>query len=122
MIGITRPMAVALDAPVAMGGIGPDTGRNVAGLRNAVSFLLETRGVGLGRAHFARRVHTHVVAAEAILKLAAADPGAFMALTQKAAAEASSSTSPLVIVARQRAGKTRDDFCRSIDRTDKPVR
>ena len=91
-----------LDAPVAMGGIGPDTGRNVAGLRNAVSFLLETRGVGLGRAHFARRVHTHVVAAEAILKLAAANPGAFVALTQKAAVEASSSTSPLVIVARQR--------------------
>ena len=59
------------DSPAAMGGIGPDTGRNVAGLRNAVSFLLETRGVGLGRAHFARRVHTHVVAAEAILKLAA---------------------------------------------------
>jgi hypothetical protein len=90
------------DSPVAMGGIGPDTGRNVAGLRNAVSFLLETRGVGLGRAHFARRVHTHVVAAEAILKLAAANSGTLMALAQKAAAEASSSTSPLVIVAHQR--------------------
>lgn len=110
-----------LDAPVAMGGIGPDTGRNVAGLRNAVSFLLETRGVGLGRAHFARRVHTHVVAAEAILKLAAANPGAFMALTQKAAAEASSSTNPLVVVARQRPEKREMIFVDPSTGNDKPV-
>jgi hypothetical protein len=103
------------DAPVAMGGIGPDTGRNVAGLRNAVSFLLETRGVGLGRAHFARRVHTHVVAAEAILKLAAANPGAFMALTQKAAAEA------LVIVARQHPEKREMTFVDPSTGADKPV-
>jgi predicted deacylase len=108
-------------SPVAMGGIGPDTGRNVAGLRNAVSFLLETRGVGLGRAHFARRVHTHVVAAEAILKLAAANPGAFMALTQKAAAEASSSTGPLVIVARQRPEKREMTFVDPLTGSDKPV-
>jgi len=110
-----------LDAPVAMGGIGPDTGRNVAGLRNAVSFLLETRGVGIGRAHFARRVHTHVVAAEAILKLAAADPGSFMALTQKAATQASSSTSPLVIVAHQRPEKREMTFVDPSTGADKPV-
>jgi hypothetical protein len=109
------------DAPVAMGGIGPDTSRNVAGLRGAVSFLLETRGVGLGRAHFARRVHTHVVAAEAILKLAAANPGAFMALTQKAAAEASSSTSPLVVVARQRPETREMIFVDPATGTDRPV-
>jgi predicted deacylase len=109
------------DSSVAMGGIGPDTGRNVAGLRNAVSFLLETRGVGIGRAHFARRVHTHVVAAEAILKLAAANPGAFMALTQKAAAEASSSTGPLVIVARQRPERREMTFVDPLTGSDKPV-
>ena len=110
-----------LDSPVAMGGIGPDTGRNVAGLRNAVSFLLETRGVGLGRAHFVRRVHTHVVAAEAILELAAANSGTLMALTQKAAAEASSSTSPLVIVAHQRPEKREMTFIDFSTGTDKPV-
>lgn len=110
-----------LDSPVAMGGIGPDTGRNVAGLRNAVSFLLETRGVGLGRAHFARRVHTHVVAAEAILKLAAANSGTLMALTRKAAAEARSSAAPLVIVAHQRPEKREMTFVDPSTGADKPV-
>ena len=37
-----------------------DTGRNVNGLKNAVSLLVETRGVGLGRLHIQRRVHTQV--------------------------------------------------------------
>ncbi len=60
-----------LDRVVSMGGVQPDTGRNVFGLRNAVSILIETRGVGIGRAHFARRVHTHVVASLAIIRTAA---------------------------------------------------
>jgi hypothetical protein len=110
-----------VDSPVAMGGIGPDTGRNVAGLRNAVSFLLETRGVGLGRAHFARRVHTHVVAAVAIMQLAAKDPGALMALAQRAAAEAGASTSPLVIVARQHPELREMKFIDPKTGADKPV-
>ena len=53
-------------SPVAMGSIGADTGRNIAGLRNAVSLLLETRGVGIGRAHLGRRVQAHVAASEAM--------------------------------------------------------
>jgi hypothetical protein len=56
---------------ISMGGIGADTGRNVAGLRNAVSFLMETRGVGMGRQHFKRRVYTHVVAIETVLRTTA---------------------------------------------------
>ena len=56
------------DRKVSMGGTQPDTGRNVNGLRNAVSFLVETRGVGIGRLHLARRVHTHVVAITSILR------------------------------------------------------
>jgi hypothetical protein len=40
----------------------PDTGRNVYGLKNAISLLIETRGVGIGRLHIQRRVHTHVTA------------------------------------------------------------
>jgi hypothetical protein len=59
------------DKKVSMGGVQPDTGRNVNGLKNAVSFLIETRGVGLGRLHLKRRVHTHVVAASSILQSAA---------------------------------------------------
>lgn len=60
------------DKVVSMGGVQPDTGRNVFGLRHAVSLLIETRGVGLGRAHFARRVHSHVLASLAVIRTAAA--------------------------------------------------
>jgi len=56
------------DKKVSMGGVNPDTGRNVNGLKNAVSFLIETRGVGLGRLHLKRRVYTHVAAVSSILQ------------------------------------------------------
>ena len=64
--------AASGDRRVAMGGTRPDTGRNAAGLRHAVSLLIETRGVGLGRAHLARRVHAQVVAAASVLNTTAA--------------------------------------------------
>lgn len=60
------------DKKVSMGGVQPDTGRNVNGLRNGISFLIETRGVGLGPAHLARRVHTQVTAIASVLQSAAA--------------------------------------------------
>jgi len=65
--------ASAKDLTVSMGGVNVDTGRNVGGLRNAVSLLLETRGVGIGKANFARRVESHVIAATAIIEAAAKD-------------------------------------------------
>ena len=55
------------DKKVSMGGVQPDTGRNVYGLKNAVSLLVETRGVGLGRLDIQRRVHTHVTAISSVL-------------------------------------------------------
>ncbi|MBS0437154.1 MAG: M14 family metallocarboxypeptidase [Proteobacteria bacterium] len=60
------------DRRVAMGAPRPDLGRNAAGLHHAVSLLVETRGSELGRTHFARRVHTQVVAMESVLASAAA--------------------------------------------------
>lgn len=59
------------DRHVAMGSIRPVNARNVNGLRHAVSLLIETRGIGLGRQHLQRRVHSHVVAATSILNSAA---------------------------------------------------
>ena len=59
------------DRKVSMGGTQPDTGRNVNGLTNAVSILVETRGVGIGRVHLARRVQTHLVAIGSVLQSAA---------------------------------------------------
>ncbi|WP_332775504.1 M14 family metallopeptidase [Polaromonas sp.] len=55
------------DKKISMGGTQPDTGRNVNGLKNTVSLLLETRGVGIGRLHIQRRVHTHVTAITSVL-------------------------------------------------------
>lgn len=63
----------AKDLTVSMGGVNVDTGRNVGGLRNAVSLLLETRGVGIGKANYARRVESHVLAATAVIEAAAKD-------------------------------------------------
>lgn len=59
------------DLRVSMGGTQPDTGRNVYGLRNTVSILLETRGVGIDRLNIQRRVHTHVTALSTVLKTTA---------------------------------------------------
>ncbi|MGH8820395.1 MAG: peptidase M14, partial [Rhodoferax sp.] len=55
------------DKSVSMGGVQPDTERNVEGLENAVSLLVETRGVGLGRLHIQRRVQTDVTAVTSVL-------------------------------------------------------
>lgn len=55
------------DKKISMGGVQPDTGRNVDALKNSVSMLVETRGADLGRRHIQRRVHTHVTAITSVL-------------------------------------------------------
>lgn len=59
------------DKRVSMGGTPPDIGRNFAGLQNSISFLIETRGVGIGREGFMRRVHGHMVSLSALLQTTA---------------------------------------------------
>lgn len=63
------------DKKISMGGTQADTGRNVEGLKNAVSLLIETRGVGIGRLHLQRRVHTHVAAITNVLNSTAQRAG-----------------------------------------------
>jgi hypothetical protein len=67
------------DRTVSMGGNAPGIARNAFGLMGAVSFLLETRGVGIGMESYQRRVATHVVAIEAMLTAAANNAQALMA-------------------------------------------
>ena len=75
------------DLRLSMGGLQPDTGRNVHGLKQSISFLLETRGVGIGRAHLQRRVHSHLVALQALLDSAAARADDLVALQRRSGAE-----------------------------------
>ncbi|MGE0816848.1 MAG: M14 family zinc carboxypeptidase [Vicinamibacterales bacterium] len=75
------------DKVVSAGGVQPDTGRNVNGLRQAVSILIETRGVGVGRAHLARRVQTHVTAALTVVAQAARRGPRLLAVTRRADAD-----------------------------------
>jgi Zinc carboxypeptidase len=81
--------AAANDLAVSMGGVNADTGRNVGGLRNAISLLLETRGIGIGRAHYERRVQSHVLAALAVIELAGKEGPALVRLLRDAAQTAS---------------------------------
>jgi len=68
------------DKTVSMGGVQPDTGRNVGGLRPAISLLIEVRGVGIGRAHLLRRVHTQLLAATSVIETTAAQGSGLMRL------------------------------------------
>jgi len=77
------------DLRLNMGGMQPDTGRNVHGLKQAVSLLLESRGVGIGRLHLQRRVHSHVVAVNSVLESAAAQAGALVDLQRRVGTEVS---------------------------------
>ena len=93
------------DMRLSMGGAQPDTARNVHGLKNTISILLESRGVGIGRLHLQRRVHSHVVALKSILASAAAHADALVALRREADAStaASACTGSVVVLAAQTA-------------------
>lgn len=96
-------------APVAMGGVQPDTWRNIGGLRNAVSILHETRGVGLGKQNLARRVHAHVVAAEALVQRVAARGPELVTLAREADREVSAlACQGDIVVAAQQTPERRE--------------
>jgi hypothetical protein len=62
------------DKRVSLGGTAPGIARNTFGLRGAVSYLIETRGVGIGLQSYQRRVSTHYLLAKAVLQVSAQDP------------------------------------------------
>ena len=70
------------DRTLAMGGVGPQIGRNANGLRNAVSLLVETRGGGIGRTDLKRRVQAQVVATTSVLASAASHAADLVKLRQ----------------------------------------
>ena len=70
----TSPPIRPADKRVSLGGTAPGIARNTFGLRGAVSYLIETRGVGIGLESYQRRVSTHYLLAKAVLEVSAADP------------------------------------------------
>jgi uncharacterized membrane protein len=95
------------DLRVSMGGVSPDTGRNVAGLRNAVSFLIESRGVQIGRAHYKRRVATHLTALRAVLEVDRRNADAVLALRRNVQRDtaALAGRGEVVVVGAAKAGE-----------------
>jgi len=95
------------DKRVQMGGLAPDIARNTFGLAGSISFLMETRGVGIGREHYERRVATHYIALRSMLETTA-DNAARVQATVSAArsriAEARAGD-PIIVTAQPRKGE-----------------
>jgi hypothetical protein len=111
------------DRRVSMGGAQPDTGRNVMGLKNAVSVLLETRGVGIGRWHLERRIHTHVVAQRSVLHSAARHGGELMDLQRRLDAEVADQAcrGDVAVLAAQTPQRRELLFIDPVSGADKPL-
>ena len=111
------------DKKLSMGGTQPDTGRNVNGLANAVSILIETRGVGIGRLHLKRRVHTHVTAITSVLQSAADRAGDLVKLRQYVDAEVSAKAcqGQMVVEAGPTAAEFTLQMIDPVTGIDKPV-
>lgn len=99
------------DKRVSMGGTAPDIGRNFAGLQHAISFLVESRGVGIGRQSYARRVHTHRVAIGAVLQTAADQAARVLVTVQE---------SRLDMIRRGRVPDADDTIAVRVQRVTKP--
>ena len=111
------------DLRLMMGGVQPDTGRNVNGLRNAVSILLESRGVGLGHLHLARRVHSQVLAMATVLRQAARHADDLQALQAAADAQvqAAACTGRAVVLAQGTPTRRELLMLDPVTGADKPI-
>jgi predicted deacylase len=85
------------DQRVSLGGTAPGIARNTFGLRGAVSYLIETRGVGIGLQSYQRRVSTHYLLAKAVLQVSAADPEGLLRRLARARAAAEADRSDLIV-------------------------
>ena len=75
-------------------------GRNAMGLTQCISFLCETRGIGLGAQHFARRTATALTMVEAILQTAADNASEVLRTVTCAVDKFVNSTADIVIADR----------------------
>ena len=85
------------DRLVSLGGNAPGIARNAFGLRGSVSYLIETRGVGIGLQSYQRRVATHYLLAKSLLEASAAEGANLRTAIAAARREAAADRSPLVV-------------------------
>jgi zinc carboxypeptidase len=85
------------DRLVSLGGNAPGIARNAFGLRGSVSYLIETRGVGIGLQSYQRRVATHYLLAKALLEASAAEGPKLRSAIAAARRAAAADRSPLVV-------------------------
>ncbi|MGD9881139.1 MAG: M14 family zinc carboxypeptidase [Reyranella sp.] len=85
------------DLLVSLGGNAPGIARNAFGLRGSVSYLIETRGVGLGLQRYQQRVATHYLLAQALLEASADEGPALRSAVRAARRAAAADRSPLVV-------------------------
>ena len=112
------------DKRISMGGTQPDTGRNVNGLKNTVSLLIETRGVGIGRMHIQRRVHSQVTAIASALRSTAERAGNLEQVRSFVARDTSAQACRGQIVVEAAATPTQRelDFLDPDTGADRPIR
>ena len=109
------------DKTVSMGGNAPGISRNHFGLSGAVSFLIETRGVGIRMEGFQRRVATHYLAAKAALEIAAAEGRRVREAVAQAKQAIASSREELIVGHRIATVKMTLPMIDPETGTDKPV-
>jgi len=85
------------DRRVSLGGTAPGIARNTFGLRGAVSYLIETRGIGIGLQSYQRRVSTHFLLAKAALEVSAADPDGLRHRLTEARADTAAGRDDLIV-------------------------
>ncbi|MGO4264082.1 hypothetical protein, partial [Lysobacter sp. TAB13] len=85
------------DKVVSMGGNAPGIARNLFGLSGAVSFLIETRGVGLKLENLERRIATHYVISRSVLDTVAANDKAVLQAVAAARGELAKNEGELVV-------------------------
>src|SRR5882757_10415267 len=85
------------DRSVSLGGNAPGIARNTFGLRGSVSYLIETRGVGIGLQSYQRRVATHYLLAKSLLEASAAEGANLRVAVAAARREVAADRSPLVV-------------------------
>src|SRR5579883_3368895 len=89
------------DKRVSLGGTAADIARNTFGLRGSVSYLIETRGVGIGLESYQRRVATHYLLAKAVLETTAADAQGLLKRLAAARQAAASDRSDLIVTHKE---------------------